>query len=518
MDNLEKIMALEGKESFSILKNKYLNYIKENPFSSKAYNLLALLILKYEKNLESALEFLSKSISLNEKNLEALNNRAIIYLYKNNLDEALNDLDHCIKLDKNNSNSYNNRGVIKRRQKRINEAIEDFSKALQIDPNFHDCLYNRGTAYLKILDFKKSFKDLNYLIYINKNYPNAYLALGNVYRKLNDLSSAMTNYNKAIEFPLTKNTAQLNKATLLLLKGNFNEGLNLYETRFKTIFKNSHNPGDFEKLWSGKENLHKKKILIRSEQGLGDTIQFSRYIDKFKDLNCDVIFEVQKNLVSLLKGISGAKEVVENLSYKGKYDYFCPLLSLPKVFNTDLTNIPTKKSYINFSNKEKISSKWPKILGLKKKPRIGLCWSCNPKAVDSYYKSMSLKDFASELNQDYEWISLQIEYHDDEKSKLEKFNIKDLSGYQTDFEDTALLILEMDLVISIDTSIVHCSASLGKKTILLLPYVPDWRWFREGSKSPWYTELTLVRKNFNSSWAEVFKESQKLAENIVNLK
>lgn len=517
MNNLYDIANLENKISFKQLKKLYSKYLNENPNSSEAYNKLGVLIFKYEKNSKLALEHFTKAIELNHQYVEALNNRAAIYTFINNLELALLDLDMSIIIDENNSISYNNRGVIKRKQKKINDSIDDFSKALIINPKFEDCLYNRGTAFLNLLRLDDALNDLSNLISINKNYANAYLALGNTYRKLNNLTKAMFYYEEAMKFPLTQDVANLNKATLLLLNGNYEQGLILYELRFKTILKKYYDSNSFEKLWDGKKNLNNKTILIRCEQGLGDTIQFSRYLENFKIYNCKVIFEVQKNLMNLLVNTAGADIVKEIYTYKGNFDYFCPLMSLPKIFNTNINNIPIRKSYINLGSTNTFD-KWDKIIGTKKKPRVGLCWSCNPKAFEANYKSINLLEFGSKLSNKIEWISLQKEYQNDDANLINQFKINDLSHHQEDFLDTAKLILKTDLVITIDTSIAHCAGALGKKTILLLPPVPDWRWMRKGNTSPWYSELHLVRRKFEDKWGDAFIEAQKIAEKYLNFK
>ena len=292
------------------------------------------------------------------------------------------------------------------------------------------------------------------------------------------------------------------------MRGDFENGLSLYESRWtsekvsKTIGKSL-----FDKpVWHGKESLQHKKILLYGEQGLGDFIQFCRYVKLVADLGAKVILEVPQPLTGLMQGLDGISQLVIKGEELPFFDYQCPLLSLPLAFKTNLDTIPNKSGYINLYNHTNKIIEWNARLGPKLKPRVGLVWSGNPHHKNDHNRSLLLRDILPFLPNQFEYISLQKEIREIDKLTLDSnSHILNFAGHLNDFLDTSALIDNLDLVISVDTSVAHLSGAFGKKTLLLLPYVPDWRWLLDRDDSPWYPSIKLYRQTFIGDWNSVLE-------------
>jgi ADP-heptose:LPS heptosyltransferase len=214
--------------------------------------------------------------------------------------------------------------------------------------------------------------------------------------------------------------------------------------------------------------------------------------------------ETPEPLKKLMASLDGVSQLVTKGEKNISYDYCCPLLSLPLAFNTDLSSIPIANKYIAFDNASTRILEWEERLGVSTRPRIGLAWSGNPGHQNDASRSLPLEQLLSHLPKKYEYISLQKEVREEDRLILE--SSPDISSFESslsDFSDTAALIECMDLVITVDTSVAHLSGALGKKTWLLLPHSPDWRWLLDRSDSPWYPSMKLYRQSISQDWGEV---------------
>ena len=248
-----------------------------------------------------------------------------------------------------------------------------------------------------------------------------------------------------------------------------------------------------------------KTVLLYGEQGLGDIIQFSRYAKLVSNLGAKVILEIPKSLSLLMKNLEGVSQLVVQGQQIPSFDFHCPLLSLPLAFQTNLSNIPHENSYISLDDMADRAMKWEEKLGPRTLPRIGLVWSGNSKHKNDQNRSILLKNILPYLPKKYAYVSLQKEVRDVDLSALE-FNphIISFADHLNDFVDTAALINCLDMVLSVDTSIAHLSGALGKKTLVLLPCVPDWRWLLNRTNSPWYPTVKLYRQTVMGDWNAVF--------------
>jgi hypothetical protein len=289
---------------------------------------------------------------------------------------------------------------------------------------------------------------------------------------------------------------------LKLSLGEYEEGWKLYEWRWKTSLFTSPVRNFSPPLWLGNDSIVGKTILLHSEQGFGDTIQFFRYLPKLTTLGCKIIFETQTQLVPLMKAQRNNCQIIGQGETLPSFDVHCPLLSLPLAFKTTLETIPAQVPYL-FPPLEKLEL-WRAKLGTKRKPRIGLVWS--GRLSPDFRRSIPLELFLQIINTGAEWHSLQKDYRESDRNSLNSnLTIIDHAPSLNDFSDTAALITEMDLVISIDTAVAHLAGALGKPVWILLPFHPDFRWLRAREDSPWYPTARLFRQTRDGEWDNVLK-------------
>jgi hypothetical protein len=272
-------------------------------------------------------------------------------------------------------------------------------------------------------------------------------------------------------------------------------------------------------LWLGKESIAGRTILIHAEQGLGDTVQFCRYAKLLAERGASVILEVQAPLLKLLEGAEGVSRLIASGSeWPPDIDYQCPLMSLPLAFATTLASIPADVPYLS-SNPEKVSF-WREKLGERQKLRVGLVWSggFRPEqpelwAVNSR-RNIPLSKLAPLVHPEIEFYSLQKgQPAESELAELraggwEGPELVDFTGLLTDFSDTAALIECLDLVISVDTSIVHVAGALAKPVWVLNRFDTCWRWLLQRSDSPWYPTLRLFRQERPGDWDGVVERAR----------
>jgi ADP-heptose:LPS heptosyltransferase len=276
----------------------------------------------------------------------------------------------------------------------------------------------------------------------------------------------------------------------------------LYESRLEKEDLKTNYPTYPQLAWRGQEDIRGKKILIHSEQGLGDSIQFIRYLEQIHQLGAEIILEVPKTLATLVNTIKTPITVIEKGSKLPEFDAYCPLLSLPYVFKTTVDTIPSVVPYL-FADKKKVS-KWNHRLGVKTRKRIGLVWSGSTVHKNDHNRSIPLEIFTDLLKLPVEWHSLQNEYRTKDKNFLDSHpEIRQHQEELGDFADTAALIECMDLVISVDTSVAHLAGALGKTTWILLPFIPDFRWMLEREDCPWYPTVKLLRQDEERDWKKV---------------
>ncbi len=430
------------------------------------------LALHRQGELAQAEAIYKKVLKLQPKHVDALHLLGVIAGQMGKYQLAADLIGKAIKIQPNNAAFYSNRGNALHELKQVDAALASFDQAIAIKPDFVDAFYNRGS----------------------------------VLQELNQLDAAVASYDQAIALKPDFAKAGFNKALALLLSGNFEKAWELYEWRWqcgdasmspKRLFR--------QPLWLGKESISGKTILLHSEQGLGDTIQFCRYAKLVTELGARVIMEAPKPLLSLLKVLEGVAELVEANTPLPAFDVHCPLLSLPLACKTKLDTIPTAPAYLK-SDPAKVAG-WECKLGVKTQPRVGIVWSGTTSKKKHLNRNIPLAELVRHLPDTCEYVSLQKEVREPDQATLGKCpQIKHYGAELNDFADTAALCELMDWVICVDTSVAHLAGALGKPTWVLLPFNPDWRWLLDRSDSVWYPSMTLYRQSAVGDWTSVLAQ------------
>lgn len=450
-----------------------------------------------------AIRSFDKSIELNPNSSFAHSNKSNSLLKINKIQEAIESCDKAISLNENNQDAWMNKGNCYLYIGNLNEAEFLFNKAISISPNSFKAWINLARTLNANNQDIKAINIYEQALKINPKFAQAYINLGYTHNRLGDYINAINNYEIACE--IDKNiipAAKWNMALIYLANGRFEKGWELYENRwlmeeFKDQIINLES-----KKWDGVENIKGKIILIYSEQGLGDVIQFSRFLKILINFGANVIFQAPVTLVKLLKTLSNELQIISTLDQVPDHDYNLPLMSLPlklKIFNTNLFENESylKSPDINFKNIIKCD-----------KPNIGIAWSGNSLHKNDIHRSIEfnkLITFINKWKKYFSFHSLQKEYKRNELDQLKVLEVIDYSSHLHDFSSTADLINQMDLIICVDTSIAHVSGAIGKPTWLLLAKPADFRWLIDRSDTPWYSSVKLYRQTTAGDWNSVLQ-------------
>ena len=400
---------------------------------------------------------------------------ATVYHQQKQPDLALKYFERALSINKTNAAVFNNRGIALQELKRLDEALKSYDEALRIKPDYAEAYNNRGNA---LKDLKR-------------------------------LDEALKSYDEALRIKPDYAEAYWNKSLLLLLLGNFHEGWALYEWRLlKDETKASYYSGPCP-AWRGEQNISGKRLLLQCEQGLGDTIQFMRYLPLVLARGADVIIETPKTLSPLFSALDLPVKLISKGSPLPPFDMHCPLMSLPHVFRTRAETVPNQVPYL--APTEDRLSKWRDHIGTNGF-KIAICWQGSTKGKVDVGRSFPLHMFEAISKIDgVRLISLQKNDGVDQLQRLPvgmKVEVlpEDFDNGSNAFLDSAAVMRCVDLVITSDTSLTHLAGALGVKTWLLLKEVPDWRWMLDRSDSPWYPNHRLFRQTSRDDWAAVFRE------------
>jgi hypothetical protein len=323
--------------------------------------------------------------------------------------------------------------------------------------------------------------------------------MGVVFQENNDLAGALVCYKRALKLDPEFALARVNMGIVLLLEGQMETGWIQYEYRWLLEPKPKLRHGG-SLAWRGCEDLSGKVILLHSDQGFGDAIQFLRYAEILNSKGARVHVEVPSVLVEIAKQTRGVESVVPLDHPAQTFDHHCPLLSLPLACRTTLESIPANIPYLRASREAK--HKWDSLILPRARARIALCWRGNPLHANDHNRSASIRDLAPLLERkDCLFISVQLSPTSDESDVLRSCSSAvDVTSEIASFDDTAAILEKVDLVISVDSAVAHLAGALGKKTWMLLPFAPDWRWMLRRTDSPWYPTVRLFRQQVTGDW------------------
>ncbi|MFN9834416.1 MAG: tetratricopeptide repeat protein [Phenylobacterium sp.] len=454
-----------------------------------------------------ALAFTDVAISLRPKSSSGHSNRGNILRDMKRLPEALASLDRAVALDPSDAIALNNRGNVLLDLGRLEEALAGFDRAIALRSGLVDAHLNRGNALAKLHRLEEALECIDGVLAIEPQRAAAHANRGAVLQELRRLDEAIAAYDRAVELKPDFAGAKFNKALALLLDGRFDEGWPLYECRVVQGMLSLPKPA-----WLGGKEIRGRTVLLHSEQGLGDTLQFCRYAALVKDMQARVILRVPAPLVGLVSTLQGVDAVVSESDALPEFDEHCPLLSLPLAFRTRLDTIPAPSPYL--SSRADRRAVWSRRLGETRSLRVGLAWSGAWSTSSGFNRSIPLAELLRRLPAGPTYVCLQKDVRAIDQAALDSSGIRVFRDEVRDFEDTAALCDLVDLVISIDTSIAHLAGALGRPTWVLLSKVPDWRWMLDRPDSPWYLTARLYRQSVMGRWDSVLEQ---VAENLTRL-
>jgi tetratricopeptide (TPR) repeat protein len=476
----------------------YLEILRDRPSNTDALLMLGVMSAQ-TGNFNFAIEYFLETISINPAHIGAYYNLGNVYRDKGQINEAFRCYQKVIQINPMHAEAYINMGIIHRAQRRFHEEIKCYQKAIQINPHSAEAFFNLGHAFFDKEQFDKALACYEKVTLLNPSFSRAYMNLGLVLRIKGRHEEALACYQEAIRLSPDNAEAHWNMANVLLLTGNFKPGWKEYVWLWKTVDCKKQRREFSQPAWNGSD-IKGRTILLYSEYGFGDTIQFIRFAQLIAERGAKVIVECQRELVSLLQDSEGIQKVIPQGDKLPNFDLRCSLMMLPVLFDTAIDNIPNKTPYL--AAKPASVATWrERLLHDDSHLKVGLVWS----GVSTSRKFCSLETFAPLAQlKCISFYSLQKGEAVKEVLNTPKgMRLYDYSNEITDFSDTAALIENLDLVISIDTSVAHLAGALGKPVWTLLPFVPDWRWLLNRKDSPWYPTMKLFRQPSLGDWKSV---------------
>ena len=463
--------------------------------------------LKEQGELQAAIDYYKQALAIDPRSLVVLNNLGNALKEQGELQAAIDYYKQALAINPKHLLSLINLGSTLRKHGELQAAIDYYKQALAINPKSLAVLNNLGNALKEQGELQAAIDCYKKVLAMDSNYIPVLNSLGNALLESGELQEAITLYRKAIFLKEDYWDAHYNLSLSLLLSGDYENGYREYEYRLDEQSKLNAYPQ--LKRWDGCNNLSGNKLLLVYEGGFGDTLHFMRYIPYLIKRGMSVAFYAQTKLHGLIQASGITKEIYSPEEiYQYTREEWLPLLSLPKCLNVRPDNPLVTEPYIK-APQENISF-WKQKLSSENRPIISICWQGSHKSERTSLRGRSfpLKTFAPIIETiDASFLSLQKGFGSEQLTDC-RF-LDRLVGCQEeinqtwDFVENAAIMMNCDLIITVDTAVAHLAAGLGQPTWLLLHKVPDWRWGMEGDTTFWYPSMRLFRQRERGNWSEV---------------
>jgi len=476
--------------------------LKLNPQAADAWLNIANVLHALKRDAD-ALDCLDKALALRPGDMNALESRGNALFALGRSQEAIVCFEAVLARDPRHADALLNRGIARASLARAGDALADFDAALAMVPNHPGALYNRGTALLDLGRYEEALAAFDRVLSLAPTHARAWNNRGRALQALNRHSEAIASFDKAIASQKDDAAAHFNRALSLLTIGDLARGFAEYEWRWKRPGMRDTRRGYGKPHWLGEYPIARKTILLHAEQGLGDTIQFARYVPLVARGGTRVILEVPPELKTLLSTLEGAALCCARGETLPAYDIHCPLGSLPLALKTEPATIPANIPYLRAD--EACIAKWrPRIAALPGK-RIALAWAGNVAHPNDRNRSIDFKLLEPLLSLDgVSFVSIQRDLReDDAKILAQHANVTHVGGELSDMNDTAAIAALADLTLSVDTAVAHLAGAIGRPIWVMLAFAPDWRWTTVGESSPWYPRARLFRQPTLGDWPSV---------------
>jgi len=476
--------------------------VKINPGVADAWTNLGQVLHGLKRDAE-ALECFDKARALAPDDVGILNHRANALFSLGRFDEALAGFRQVLARVPHHAEALINSGSALLKLGFPEQAVAELDRAGAIAPGHPGAHYNRGIALNALGRYADAIAANERALAAAPEHLGAWLNRGKALAALNRHNEAITSYDRATAIRKDYADAHFNKALALLTLGAYRRGFEEYEWRWRrTGMPAQRSRG--RPLWLGEFSLARKTVLLHAEQGLGDTIQFARYVPLLAKTGAKVVLEVQPQLTTLMARLDGAAEIVTSGDASPPFDVHCPLGSLPLAFKTEPATVPAQIPYLTAGEAD--LAKWSAAIGARDQPRIALAWSGNASHDNDRNRSIAFSRLASLCSVPARFVSIQREVRDADAAPLAgESRVTHVGGKLENFTDTAAVIALCDLVISVDTAVAHLAGAMGRPVWVLLPFQPDWRWTLEGETTPWYPTARLFRQKTLGDWGGVIE-------------
>ncbi len=536
-DQLSEALGLQQSGQLDQAYRAFEAVLEQVPDHPETLHLLGLLAARRGDPAWAA-ELLARAIAGQPANAESHRGLGLALVVLGRLDQALAAFDRAITLAPHGARTHFNRANLLVLLGRPDDALAGFEQSLRLYPRDPETSYNfavalnasrRPTEALALLDelvashptFARG-QNLRGIILMqmcrpveacdcfesakvaDPTFADAHNNFGSALRELGQHEAALAAYRHALALRPDFAEAHWNIGVALLLLGDFAAGWAGYEWRKQV------DPTHFQTripfaTWNGDVDIAGRSIFVRCEQGFGDTLQFCRYATALHQRGALVVLSVQSPLRALLDRVLVGVTVIDEQDSPPDCDFFCDLLSLPRAFRTNGTTVPTMPWPITPSPGHQRA--WQRRLGPGHRSRIGIAWSGNPKHTNDHSRSIPLAMWRSLIAHDAEWVAVQKDLRETDAEVLKLFGrVSHFGEDLQDFDDTAALIAMLDIVITVDTSVAHLAAAMGKPVWLLLAFTPDWRWLIDRAETPWYPSIRPFRQPRPGDWPGVLAE------------
>jgi tetratricopeptide (TPR) repeat protein len=455
--------------------------------------------------LQQALRDFERAAELAPGDVLAQFNRATVLHRLQRLDDSAQAFEQILALQPRHADAHFNLGIVRKSQGQNRAARTALDAAVALRPDHADSWLSRGHLFQDLAAYAEALESYDRALALRPHDAGALLTRGDCLHRLGRHADAAESFARGLAIApdhVDAANAHMAKAICHLLLGELELGFAEFEWRWGD--PKIHPPHRFgvDRLWLGHADISGSTVLVHTEQGYGDILQFCRYAPLLAQRGANVILEVPLALQDLLRSLPGVGAVRIPERTLPAFDWHVPFLTLPLAMRTRLDTIPAALPYL--SAPDSAVAQWRVRLGAAHRPRIGIAWSGNPRHGNDANRSLALAQLESLLRGEdavpADWVSLQKDVREADRPSFDRIGLQDWGPQFANFGDTAALIGAVDLVVSVDTSIAHLAGALGKRVWILLPHVPDWRWMLGRPDSPWYPGARLFRQQTAGQW------------------
>ncbi|HET6250643.1 MAG TPA: tetratricopeptide repeat protein [Tepidisphaeraceae bacterium] len=501
-NNLGAALAAVGKRDESIAAYRQALEIDPN-YIDALINLGAALTSGHEY--DAAIDVYRRALQIDPEQASAHNNLGTTLVAMRQFDEGIAAYHKAIELKPDFADAYSNLGAAYAELNRQEEAAAAYHTAIRLDPLHAPARNNLGNYYLSVGSVEEAIDSFREAIRLRNDFVDALCNLGLALLENQQYDEAIAPYELAHRIAPDASEVNWNLACYLLLRGEFERGWIQYEWRWRTRANATPRINYPKPNWIG-EDPAGRTILLYTEQGFGDSIQFVRYATAVARRGANVIVRCRPELARLFEGVAGVSGIFtdDNLP---EYDLYCPLMTLPLIFATRLATIPADVPYLEVN--EPLLEKWrEQIDASDDRLKVGLVWAGGATTKSDRKRSLTLAQF-SPLAQIAGIAFYSLQKGDAASAQAANpppgMTLIDHTAELTDFAETAAMICHLDLVIAVDTAVAHLAGALGKPVWLMIPTNPDWRWMLDRDDSPWYPTLRLFRQTRRGNWDDVIE-------------